>query len=470
MLLSDSSKKQGKLKKRNRKNSDTRRLSASGIGVLVFGVILLYIVFMVFYGAFRKRVATYEVTAGTLANDLTFTGIAVREETCVKPNDPDSVLLVSENEKIAAGTPLFVSRRAAEEAGYEPPSARQAVSGSAEKFLFSFSDQNFSTVYTFKQELLAGNSVSYAIENTEDLTKSGDVTAAPCDGVVSTVIDGYEGTTVSSIMSEGYSETANRSGEDDGSVKIVSSEDWTLMIPVTDKQVLELADMKKARVVFLSDRLSETASVKWLRTDSGDNYLSLEFSSGLIRYLKDRFIAVRIESAEDSGLKVPATAITTDTFFELPGSFRHLSGSDSGVHFMKMETKADGTAVVDSKGDAVVDLVSPTIYGRREEVTVNEETGKSETNIYYYVSASEFKEGDILLAESSEETYTVADPVELTGVFQVNNGYAIFRRVVIMEENEVWCLVQKGTYCGIVPHDYIIYDSSKARESMILTQ
>ncbi len=425
---------------------------------------------MVFYGAFRKHVRTYEVTAGTLASDLTFTGIAVREETCVTPKDPDSVLLVSENEKTAKGDPLFVSRRAAEEAGYKSPTAEQAVAGSAEKFLFSFSAQNFSTVYSFKQELISGGSVSYAFENAEELTRSGDVTAAPCDGIVSTVIDGYEGTTVSSIMSEGYSETAGSSGNNDGTIKIVSSEDWTLMIPVTDKQVLALADMKKARVVFLSDRQSETASVKWLRTDTGDNYLSLEFSSGLIRYLKDRFLSVRIESAADSGLKVPATAITTDTFFEVPGSFRHLSGSDTGVHFMKMETKADGSVAVDSKGDAVVDLVSPTIYGRREEVIANEETGKNETKIYYYVSASEFREGTILLAEDSEETYTVADPVELTGVFQVNNGYAIFRRVIIMEENDVWCLVQKGTSYGIVPHDYIIYDSSKARESMILTQ
>lgn len=39
-----------------------------------------------------------------------------------------------------------------------------------------------------------------------------------------------------------------------------------------------------------------------------------------------------------------------------------------------------------------------------------------------------------------------------------------------MDRNDIWCLVKKGTGYGIIQHDFIVYDSSKAKDSMIVTR
>lgn len=495
MWLSDPSKEQGKLKKA-RKKSDTRRAGASGIGILVFGAILCYAVFMLLIGASRRHVETYEVVPGSLGSDLTFTGVAIREETCVEPTDQDSVRVVRDNEKIAKGSILFLDRQKAAEIAREDGRPEETLRKSAEAFLFSFSEQNFNTVYSFRQEMAAGGAVYDVSGLSDDMIRTGSVTTSPCDGIVTSVIDGYEGTTASDVMHDGTAR-ASASEHPEGTVKIVSSEEWSVVIPVTDRQVLQLADLRRARVTFLSDLLSETAAVKWLRSDEGGNYLLLQFSSGLIRYLNERFIAVRIEKSEEDGYKIPVTALTKASFVEIPDTFRHLSGAESGIHFMKIAANPDGSPAA----DGIPTLISPTIYGRRVEVTGSGED--TVRKIFYYVSTADLREGDILQREekkeeisgqdeSGEDTasnadensgsdeaedeseedlyFTVGEAVELPGVFQANNGYALFRRVEIIDENDIWCLVRKGTYCGIVQHDFIVYDSSKCRESMILTQ
>lgn len=461
MLLSDSSKEQGKLKKRNQKNSDTRRLSASGIGVILFGVIFCYFIVMTILGFLRNRVETYEVLEGSLTENLTFTGFAVREETCVEATDPDSLLLVQENEKIAKNDVLFVDREAVSENDTIRADSEEETTKAAEAFLFSFSDRNFSTVYSFKRELLNIGASLYTSANPDTLIHNSAVITSPCDGIISTAIDGYEGTTINDVMAPDFSWNVKKTEETSNSVKIVSSEEWYLVIPVTDKQVITLSNLTRAKVTFLSDGETEQAEVKWLRTDDGNSFLSLQFNSGLIRYLKDRFISVRIEEPGEKGLKVPASAIAKETFLVIPDRCLQLSGDSAAVHFMRIKRNADGSIAMDAKGDAVQEMITPRIYYKRsmEDGTYN-----------YYVSTAVFSVGDILKIKDSSETYTLEQTEELSGVYQVNNGYAVFKRVEILDNNDIWCLVKKGTSYGITQHDFIVYDSSKATDSMILTR
>ena len=461
MLLSDSSKEQGKSKKRIHKNSDTRRLRTSGIGVIVFGAIFCYFIITVLSGLLRSRVETFEVLEGSLTDNLTFTGFAVREETCVEAGQTDSLLLAQEHEKIAKGSVLFAARDALFEAGLISADSEAEIGHTAEEFLFSFSERNFSTVYSFKREMLHIGAAVYQSDTPEALRYSRSVITAPCDGIVTTAIDGYEGTTIDDVMSPGFSWTVKEAEETAGTVKIVSSENWYLVIPVTDRQVIALSNLRRAKVTFLSDGETEQASVKWLRTEEdGRSYLSLAFKSGLIRYLKDRFISVRIEEAQEKGLKVPASAVAKESFYAIPGRCRFLTGNPSDLHFMRIKKNPDGTFARDARGNPVTELLSPTVYYIRQD----------EDDTYYYLSAADFSSGDTFSIEESEETYTLEAAEELTGVYQVNNGYAFFRRIEILEKNDIWCLVKKGTDRGIVQHDFIVYDSSKVKGSMILTR
>ena len=56
----------------------------------------------------------------------------------------------------------------------------------------------------------------------------------------------------------------------------------------------------------------------------------------------------------------------------------------------------------------------------------------------------------------------------LEGVYCINKGYAVFRKVVIIDQNEEYCIVESGTTYGIAQFDNIVSDSSTVKEEEIL--
>ena len=59
-----------------------------------------------------------------------------------------------------------------------------------------------------------------------------------------------------------------------------------------------------------------------------------------------------------------------------------------------------------------------------------------ESEQYYYVSMNTLESGDILMLPDSDETYVVGTMDELSGVYCVNKGYAVFKKVDILDNNE----------------------------------
>ena len=58
----------------------------------------------------------------------------------------------------------------------------------------------------------------------------------------------------------------------------------------------------------------------------------------------------------------------------------------------------------------------------------------------------------------------------LEGVYSMNKGYAVFRKVNIIDKNEQFCLVENGTSYGITQFDFIVEKSSDVKESDITTR
>ena len=49
---------------------------------------------------------------------------------------------------------------------------------------------------------------------------------------------------------------------------------------------------------------------------------------------------------------------------------------------------------------------------------------------------------------------------ELVGVYCINQGYAEFRQIVILYQNDEYAIIQKNTESGINVYDYIVLDAS----------
>ena len=50
----------------------------------------------------------------------------------------------------------------------------------------------------------------------------------------------------------------------------------------------------------------------------------------------------------------------------------------------------------------------------------------------------------------------------------MNKGYAVFRQINILDQNEEYCIVSQGTSYGLQAFDYIVLDGKSVKEEEIL--
>ena len=50
----------------------------------------------------------------------------------------------------------------------------------------------------------------------------------------------------------------------------------------------------------------------------------------------------------------------------------------------------------------------------------------------------------------------------------INKGYAVFRKVVMIEQNDEYCIVETGTTYGLSQFDYIVRNGNTVKEDDIL--
>ena len=420
---------------RNFTFSDIRHIRPN-IGTIIFGAVFLYMIITVILFLTRAHVKSFQVISGPLAKNRTYTALAVREETIVTADAGGYITYYArENSKVKKyGAVYSVSPTAqiSEESELSDDSLRA--------ILLDTSDL---------AEMKGKNSVTIG---------SQTIATSPSDGIVSYTLDGYEGFDIKGITPDdmdrnSYKQTVLKTN---GQVragqqiyKIVNSEKWTLIIQLTARQIIQLADRQTIRVKFLQDGSTQTAAFSVFPGENGEYYGKLDFSTGLLRFIDSRFIEIELVTNTATGLKVPVTSIVTKTFYVIPKEYASYGGSTTETGFLKVSKSSDGTEEVT--------FVSPTLYELKD--------GK------YYVDTSEFSEGDVIIKDgSSSDRFIVRDTAALEGVYSMNKGYAVFRKVNIIDKNEQFCLVESGTSYGITQFDFIVENSSDVKESDITTR
>ena len=96
-----------------------------------------------------------------------------------------------------------------------------------------------------------------------------------------------------------------------------------------------------------------------------------------------------------------------------------------------------------------------------------------ETVIYYrdeeycYVDMTAFQVGDYLVKPDSSETYLIRNKVSFPVVYNLNKGYAVFKMVEILAENEEYVIVSDNTAYGLNLHDRIAIDGKAVQDGEI---
>lgn len=459
---------------KNRKVVRYRKPFHLNIGVVIFGIIFIYVMFYVFSYFTTTQTSAYEVIPGTIAINNSYTGLALRSEEIVNASESGLInYYIKDASKVGSGdlicsidTDGSIARQinsANEDSSELNADNLTQIQELIQEYSGSYEKESFYNVYTFKDDLNAEisealsmnalNGISDAVTAAEGNATFHKETAVR-DGIVVYYTDGFESVTAENFTADMFDESRyNKTNLKDQSeiasgdaiYKLITSEDWNLVIPVTDATVRQLGDASTVRIRFKKDNTTMRASFTTEERD-GTTYLILSMSNSMIRFASDRYIEVELLFEEESGLKIPNSAIAGKDFFTIPMEY-FKKGDDSSKEGVIIRKK-------DKAGNVTDTFVTPNIYFA--------------TETSYYVDGDEIQDQDVLLKPDSTETYTVHDTAKLNGIYCINKGYAVFRQIDIIYQNEEYAIIRNGTEYGVSMYDHIALDGSTVTENALI--
>ncbi len=443
------------------------------IGTIIFAFIALYLMGYSLYTGRKEKISIYEVTEENLARNMTVTGVIVRDETLYYTPETGYV-----NYYLRAGS--RVSKNAAvysldaNRTVYDMLGATGDVTMTTQditeikrvisNFQGNYDGMDFSGVYDLKESLLVKVSEisdNNILDHMQEMIDSMGISNgfrfvyAENAGIVSYTSDSLDGLTVEQVNASTFSQEtfttgSLRSGKQYSSgepvYKLIGSDVWQIVCPVTMEQYMSLKDRTSLRFTAQKDGISFRAPVEFTLRGS-DYYMLVTMSRYQVNYLEDRFLTLDIAISEEKGLKIPKTAITTKDFYLIPPQYFTVGGdsNDTGLYSVKYSAQT---------GEPEYLFVPADIYYQDEE--------------YAYVDKDDFLAATTIYCPETKETMPLALTGQLEGVYQVNRGYAVFRRIERLEENGEYVIVKKGTTRGISVYDHIALNAENVIDESII--
>lgn len=473
-----------------------KKLLTYNIATIMFGALFVYMIVTVILYSTSSHVTSYQVTVGPLTKNPVCTALAIREEQIVPAGASGYVeYYAREGMQVRKNGSVYAITNTRKEAKSVELSEEQLekMRSNMANFSYGFSGSDFYDAYSFKYELQGsilqaagimeqGSADSKGETDTDEENGAlvgeevGSVVAlgrqsvytAPEAGIVVYSTDGYESLTTENITEEAFSEksykktdllTSKEIAAGDPVYKVITSENWTLMVPLTDKLAATLSGRESIKVKFTKDGESQNGSLSIVQIGN-QKAARIQLKNGMPRYASDRFLEVELVINTQSGLKIPVSSVVEKEFYTIPRNFLAQGDNGEGKGFIRE---------VDGKSSSVTEFVDAVIY--KEVNSKGQEIGwgeEEDTSGYCYVDKETFEEGDVLKKPDSSETYTVKETDKLQGVYGMNKGYAVFRQINILDQNEEYCIVSQGTSYGLQAFDYIVLDGESVKEEEIL--
>ncbi len=443
------------------------------IGVVIFLFIIIYVIFNIFSYFTKKDIAEYQVQMGSIVKNEVYQGIAIRDETVEYATEKGYIDYFLKNVTKASVSDMVYSIDTVGNISQELALFHQKQDMSKETiaaidkqigiFMDSYDSNHFQNSYYFFQNI--NSEIIYSI-NQDALTELEDKIVqakdndtfhpypAVADGIVVFEVDSYEEKTLEELLEHGWDASvyekqylvSNRQINISEPVyRRINSEEWTILLPVTEEVAKDMNEKKNVNIRFCKDGFETTASCSVTKKHNA-YYLKLGLRTGVIRYATDRFLDIELVSKTTSGLKIPNSAITDKEFFTIPKEYFTQKVNGLLVKGYDKETGKD-----------IVTQIFPTIY--------------YETETHYYIDSELIAAGEIIQKPESTAIYVVgAHTDSLKGVYNINKGYAVFKQINILYQNEDYSIVKTKTAYGISQYDHIALDASKIKEHELITK
>ena len=436
------------------------------LGMFVFGIIFVYVLICVaMYFLNDKHIEWYTVQNGSLSQNNVYTGLALREENVVYSSYSGYInYYAREGERMGSGQLVctvdesgqlreILSEENADNTAISDSSLMELRAGIS-NFCSTFQPSDFADVYDFKYELegtvlqLANVNVLENLSAINAATNGQTVGLCRTDrsGIVVYSVDGYEDKTADSITAADLSQenyqkqqllTNDLVAANDPLYKLSTSENWSILIAVDRQTAEQLEEEEVVKVRFLKNQYESWANVTILDKGEEDLFAKLDFTNSMVTFVTDRFISLELLTDTENGLKVPVSSITNKEFFLVPKDFVS-KGGNSGENGVLRQ-------VAGENGELTTEFIATQIY--------------EETEDDYYLDNYTLRVGDHLIKPDSDEEYTVSRSASLVGVYNINKGYADFKEVEILQENEEYAIIRSNTTYGLSVYDHIVLDA-----------
>ena len=441
------------------------------IGIIIFGIIFVYLVATIVMYITAPHITVYEVRQGSILKDNAYTGLAIREEKVVYSEHAGYAnYYIENNSKVRVGSKVYTLSDGKLSFKHTNEDVNVALTNEnvhsltlkIQSYNNQFSDADFSSTYQLKNDLqnsLDKFTNQSKTDQLETMIASGEypnvtMNTAISDGVIVYSVDGMENISVDKITKEQLNKTNYKNKEfgnnrklkaGDPVYKIVTSDKWKLLVEISDETKETLQDKTSVKVNFKKDNQETRASLSFLENDK-KNIVCLTFSDSMIRYINERYVDIELILEDESGLKIPKTAETSKQFYVVPKSYLTHGGNSN----------SDGVMIQgkDKDGNVITQFKPVTIYYEEDEMI--------------YLDPNAFEEGDILLKPDSATTFLLAEKRSLKGVYCINKGYAVFKQIQILCESDEYYIIEEGNSFGLSNYDHIALDSSNIRENDVV--
>ncbi len=443
------------------------------IGIIIFMFILIYLGILVINFFTKSHLEIYEVKNETLAQDNIVNGLILRSETVINASHSGYLnYYFPDNSRATKNSILFSID---ETKDYYDLLTNNTISNgissydaaSINKLIDTYRQSNFesdyNSLYHFSSEINA------TIQELSDAFSVSVVTNAVPDpapatlhfyqseasGLISYNTDELCGITLDSVsasdflLAENYAEYKNRKSIVEANtpvIKYITDESWGILCEINDGQMKSVQNLSSIDFTICEDGFRTNAPFRLVNIDNQD-FVLIYMDQYIQNYLDERFLTIELCWQSTEGFKIPLTAITEKEFFVVPIQY-FTKGNDANTLGLLVEEIDEETGAADYTFKA------STIYYN--------------DGLYYYIDPSEFRQGQRVLFPDSFTMYTIELTETLEGVYNINKGYAQFRRIERITQNDEYCLVKNDTEYGLKQFDHIALDASDAVDSGII--
>lgn len=448
--------------------------SKLNISIIVLLAVFVYVVVAIFSYFSKERIVGYQVRDGVLVDDTRYEAVILRDEEMVLSDGAGYLnYFAAHKERVGVGNLVY----ALDESGtvMDYASSMNQSENSLDKsvitefrdeldaFVESFDKQDFGSLYQLDMSLqsqtqkIANNRLLDNIDKMTSLKGLVQYHNAKQAGNVVFWFDGLESLDAQNVtesvfdktdyvMEQRYNNMIVAPG--DFVYKLFNSEKWSIAFLATDEELAQYyLEEEYVNVRFLKNDITIWGEVSLVKNIEGNTVVVLSFQSSSINFAADRFLEIEIQMEQEQGLKIPISSIVQKEFYLVPETHT--------IYRKAEDTYYVNTEYYTENGERYEKLKAITVYAQEGGML--------------YVDDTSLEMGNRLLSQEDDvEPYTVSTKAPLTGVYNMNKGYADFKRINVKQQNSAYAIVESGTKYGLSTYDYIVLNASAVNENDFL--